>query len=76
MRFSVNPRPFPLDLDFDYEDVANLGFGLSKMGGYFNDPSKTKYPDILGRADKLIDLYQGGALNGVSRAIDAREFDP
>lgn len=76
IRFSVNPQPFPLDLDFDYQDVANLGYGLAKMGGYFADPAKTKYPDILARADKLVDLYQGGALSGVNREIGAREFDP
>ncbi len=76
IRFAVNPQPFPLELDFDFEDVANLGFGLSKMGGYFSDPAKTKYPDILARADKLVELYKGGALAGISREVDAREFDP
>lgn len=76
IRYAINPRPYPIDLDFDYEDVANLGFGLSMMAGYYADPSKSKYPDILGRADKLIDLYQGGALSGINRDIGAREFDP
>lgn len=76
IRFAVHPQPYPLELDFDYEDIANIGFGLAKMGGYFNDPAKTKYPDILGRADKLVDLYEGGALSGIDRQISAREFDP
>jgi hypothetical protein len=75
IRSSVNPRPLPLDLDFDYQDAANLAYGLAKMGG-FADPGRTKYLYILARADKLVDLYQNGALSGVNREIGAREIDP
>jgi hypothetical protein len=45
------------------------------MGG-FADPGRTKYLYILARADKLVDLYQNGALSGVNREIGAREIDP
>jgi hypothetical protein len=58
------------------EDIAMLVAALSTTGSYHISPERTKYPDLLGEADKAGSLLKGGAFNSIEKThFSARLFE-
>nr|MDO8099993.1 hypothetical protein [Candidatus Njordarchaeota archaeon] len=49
------------------EDIAMLGAALSATGSHHINPERTKFPDLLGKADKAADLLARGGFNGLKK---------
>jgi hypothetical protein len=76
IRYSVT-RALPGDeMMYLPEDIAMLGAALSATGSYHINPERTKYPDLLGKADKAASLLEDGAFNGIQKTrFSARLFE-